>query len=96
MELKVKNGCPLNNFEPCKQLDCAWFTKLAGKNPQGGKEVEEWGCAITMLPLLMVAQTNAARHTAGAVESFRNVVATQQDELLDLAKAGEVETRLIK
>lgn len=96
MELNVKNGCPLNNFEPCKQLDCAWFTKLAGKNPQGGKEVEEWGCAITMLPLLMVAQTNAARHTAGAVESFRNVVATQQDELLGLAKAGEVETKLIK
>ena len=96
MELKVKNGCPINKFEPCKQLDCAWFTKLAGKNPQGGKEVEEWGCAITMLPLLMVAQTNAARHTAGAVESFRNIVSTQQDELLSLAQAGEVETKLIK
>jgi len=96
MELKVKNGCPINNFEPCKQLDCAWFTKLAGKNPQGAKEVEEWGCAITMLPLLMVAQTNATRHTAGAVESFRNVVSTQQEELLGLAKAGEVETKLIK
>jgi hypothetical protein len=96
MELKVKNGCPINKFEPCKQLDCAWFTKLAGKNPQGGKEVEEWGCAVTMLPLLMVAQTNAARHTAGAVESFRNIVSTQQDELLSLAQAGEVETKLIK
>jgi hypothetical protein len=96
MELKVKNGCPINKFEPCKQLDCAWFTKLAGKNPQGEKEVEEWGCAVTMLPLLMVAQTNAARHTAGAVESFRNIVSTQQDELLSLAQAGEVETKLIK
>ena len=96
MELKVKNGCPINKFEPCKQLDCAWFTKLVGKNPQGEKEVEEWGCAVTMLPLLMVAQTNAARHTAGAVESFRNIVSTQQDELLSLAQAGEVETKLIK
>ena len=96
MELKVKNGCPINKFEPCKQLDCAWFTKLAGKNPQGEKEVEEWGCAVTMLPLLIVAQTNAVRHTAGAVESFRNVMSTQQDELLSLAKAGEVETKLIK
>lgn len=86
----------MSNFEPCKQLDCAWFTKLAGKNPQGEKEVEEWGCAVTMLPLLMVAQTNAARHTAGAVESFRNIVSTQQDELLSLAQAGEVETKLIK
>ena len=48
MELKSKNGCPLHNFEPCKQLDCAWFTKLAGKNPQGQKEIEEWGCAVTL------------------------------------------------
>ena len=96
MELKVKNGCPLNSFEPCKQLDCAWFTKLAGKNPQGEKEVEEWGCAITMLPLLMIAQTNAARGTQGAVENFRNKMVSQQEELLQLAKEGEVPTKLIE
>ena len=96
MELKVKNGCPINNFEPCKQLDWAQFTKLASKNPQGSKEVDMCGCAITMLSLLVVAQTTATRHTAGAVESFRNVVSTQQEELLGLAKAGEVETKLIK
>lgn len=96
MELKVKNGCPINNFEPCKQLNCAWFTKLAGKNPQGGKEVEEWGCAVTMLPLLMVASTNASRGTQSAVETFRNKMVEQQDELLQLAKEGEVQTKLIE
>lgn len=96
MELKVKNGCPLHNFEPCKQLDCAWFTKLVGKNPQGGKEVDEWGCAVTMMPLLLVAQTNAARGTQAAVESFRNKMVTQQDELLQLAKQGDIETKLIE
>ena len=21
---------PLNNFEPCKQMDCAWFIELRG------------------------------------------------------------------
>lgn len=96
MELKAKHGCPINNFEPCKQLDCAWFTKLAGKNPQGEKEIEEWGCAITMLPLLMVAQTNATRGTQAATESFRNIMTEQQEELLNLAKEGGVETKLIK
>jgi len=96
MELKAKNGCPLNNFEPCKQLDCAWFTKLVGKNPQGDREVEEWGCSMAMLPLLMVSQTNAARSTQQATESFRNIMVSQQNELLEIAKQGDIETKLIE
>jgi len=85
MELKRKHGCPINKFEECKQLDCAWFTKLAGKNPQGGKEIEEWGCAVTFIPLLMVANTNANRGTAAAVESFRNVMVKQHQEVYEIA-----------
>ena len=96
MELKSKNGCPLHNFEPCKQLDCAWFTKIAGKNPQGQKEVEEWGCAITFMPILMVANTNSNTRTQAAVESFRNKMVSQQDELLQLAKQGDIDTKLIE
>ena len=96
MELKPKNGCPLHNFEPCKQLDCAWFTKIAGKNPQGQKEVEEWGCAITFMPILMVANTNSNTRTQAAVESFRNKMVSQQDELLQLAKQGDIDTKLIE
>ena len=96
MQLKSKNGCPLHNFEPCKQLDCAWFTKLAGKNPQGEKEIEEWGCAITFMPILMVANTNSNVRTQAAVESFRNIMVKQQDELLQLAKEGDIETKLIE
>lgn len=96
MELKPKNGCPLHNFEPCKQLDCAWFTKIAGKNPQGQKEVEEWGCAVTFMPILMVANTNSNTRTQAAVESFRNKMVSQQEELLQLAKQGDIDTKLIE
>ena len=96
MELKSKNGCPLHNFEPCKQLDCAWFTKIAGKNPQGQKEVEEWGCAVTFMPILMVANTNSNTRTQAAVESFRNKMISQQEELLQLAKQGDIDTKLIE
>ena len=96
MELKSKNGCPLHNFEPCKQLDCAWFTKIAGKNPQGQKEVEEWGCAVTFMPILMVANTNSNTRTQAAIESFRNRMVSQQDELLQLAKQGDIDTKLIE
>ena len=96
MELKPKNGCPLHNFEPCKQLDCAWFTKIAGKNPQGQKEIEEWGCAVTFMPILMVANTNSNTRTQAAVESFRNKMVSQQEELLQLAKQGDIDTKLIE
>ena len=96
MQLESKNGCPLHNFEPCKQLDCAWFTKIAGKNPQGEKEVEEWGCAITFMPILMVANTNSNTRTQAAVESFRNIMVKQQEELLTLAEKNEIKTKLIE
>ena len=96
MELKSKNGCPLHNFEPCKHLDCAWFTKIAGKNPQGQKEVEEWGCAVTFMPILMVANTNSNTRTQAAIESFRNKMVSQQEELLQLAKQGDIDTKLIE
>ena len=96
MQLESKNGCPLHNFEPCKQLDCAWFTKIAGKNPQGQKEVEEWGCAVTFMPILMVANTNSNTRTQAAVESFRNIMVKQQEELLTLAEKNEIKTKLIE
>ncbi len=96
MQLESKNGCPLHNFEPCKQLDCAWFTKLAGKNPQGEKEIEEWGCAITFMPILMVANTNSNVRTQAAVESFRNIMVKQQEELLTLAEKNEINTKLVE
>ena len=45
MKLEVKDNCPLNGFEPCKQFDCAWFMKIQGNNPNTGEPTEEWGCA---------------------------------------------------
>jgi hypothetical protein len=72
MELKPKNGCPLHSFEPCKQLDCAWFTQVRGTNPNSGKEVDEWSCAIAWMPMLLIENSQQQRQTGAAVESFRN------------------------
>lgn len=43
MKLEVKQNCPLDGFNPCKQFDCAWFMKIDGTNPNNGKPTEEWG-----------------------------------------------------
>lgn len=51
---------------------CAWFVKLRGQNPQTGEELDEYGCAMTWLPVLLVENARVSRGTSAAVESFRN------------------------
>lgn len=72
MEIKPKANCPLNNFEPCKQLDCAWFMQVRGHNPNTGAEVDEWACSMSWLPVLLIENSQQQRGTGAAVESFRN------------------------
>lgn len=85
MKIEPKNQCPLNNFDPCKQLDCAWFLKVQGKHPQDGKDIEEWGCAMSWMPILMIENSQQQRQTGAAVESFRN----------EMVKANEVGQRVL-
>ena len=85
MQIKPGNLCPLLR-EPCKQTECAWFTQMRGTNPNTGQPVDEWGCAVGWLPLLLVENAQQQRHTSAAVESFRNemVVSKRVSELLNL------------
>jgi hypothetical protein len=72
MKFEAKSNCPLNGFSPCKQLECAWFIQIRGKNPNTGEDVDEWGCAQAWLPILMIENSQQQRSTGAAVESFRN------------------------
>lgn len=72
MKIESKSNCPLDGFNPCRQLECAWFMKIAGTNPNSGQEVEEWGCAMAWLPILTIENSQQQRQTGAAVESFRN------------------------
>jgi hypothetical protein len=72
MKLEPKNGCPLDSFRPCKELECAWFIQVRGTNPNTGKEVDEWACSMAWLPVLLIENSQQQRQTGAAVESFRN------------------------
>lgn len=85
MKIEPKANCPLHNFEPCKQMDCAWFMKVTGKNPNTGADIEDWGCAIAWMPILMIENSQQQRHTGAAVESFRN----------EMVKANEVSQQVL-
>lgn len=88
MKIESKNQCPLNNFEPCKQLDCAWFMKISGKHPQSQEEIEEWGCSIAWMPILMIENSQQQRATGSAVESFRNEMIKAQNNVIAIAQAN--------
>lgn len=84
MQIKAGSFCPLVKDE-CLQLKCAWFMQLRGKNPQTGADVDEWGCAVTWLPMLMIENSQQQRHTGAAVESFRN----------EMVKANETTAQIL-
>tara|TARA_R100000482_G_scaffold6823_1_gene2132 strand:+ start:37 stop:333 length:297 start_codon:yes stop_codon:yes gene_type:complete len=70
-QLKPGTLCPLIG-ENCRGLECSWYTQVRGTNPQTGEEVDEWGCAVTWLPVLLIENSQQQRQTGAAVESFRN------------------------
>jgi hypothetical protein len=90
MQLKQSSLCPLLKKD-CVQMQCAWFTQLRGKHPQTGADVDEWGCAVTWLPMLMIENSQQQRQTGAAVESFRNemVKANQTTAQVLLAAAQQ-------
>ena len=71
MKLEQGKFCPLIG-EDCLGLKCAWFTQVRGTNPQTGEPVDEWGCAVTWMPFLLIENSQKQRETGAAVESFRN------------------------
>ena len=71
MKLEREHWCPLIG-EECMKLKCEWFTQVRGTNPQTGEDVDEWGCAVTWLPMLLIENSQQQRQTGAAVESFRN------------------------
>jgi hypothetical protein len=90
MQIESKSNCPLDGFKPCRQLECAWFMKIAGTNPNTGKEVEEWGCSMAWMPMLMIENSQQQRGTSAAVESFRNEMVKNNEvgQRVLLAAAG--------
>lgn len=84
MKLEPGKYCPLIKKD-CVGLQCSWFMLVRGKNPQTGEEVDEWNCAVTWLPMLMIENSQQQRQTGAAVESFRN----------EMVKVNETNQQLI-
>lgn len=96
MKIEAKTNCPLDGFNPCRQLECAWFMKIRGNNPNTGEEVDDWGCSMAWLPILMIENSSQQRQTGAAVESFRNemVKSNEASQLLLLKSMANTSSNI--
>jgi hypothetical protein len=84
MQLPTGDYCPLLK-KKCIGLKCMWFTKLQGTDMNTGKDIDEYACAVTWLPMLLVENSGMQRQTGAAVESFRN----------EMVKANETSIKVL-
>ena len=83
--MEEKTFCPLGS----KCVDakdgvihrCAWHTMVRGMDPNTGKDVDHWACAMAWMPTLMIENSQQQRQTGAAVETFRN-------EMVEANKVG--------
>jgi hypothetical protein len=87
----LKNGtfCPLIKKD-CVELTCAWYTRVQGVDNNTGNQVDNYECAISWLPMLLIENSGQQRQTGAAVESFRNemVKSNEKAQQLLLATSG--------
>jgi hypothetical protein len=71
--------CPYTGFakscrEGVTEHNCPKWIHIKGLDPQTGAELDKFGCADTMMHVIMLENTLMQRQTGAAVESLRNVI----------------------
>jgi hypothetical protein len=67
--------CPLHKVD-CSTVchKCPWWSRVIGKNPQTEEMIDDWRCAIALLPMLLIEGAQMQRQSNATMESFRNGV----------------------
>ena len=87
--------CPLLN-KKCMKHKCVWYNMLQGKKPQTGLDVQEWGCSIAWIPLLLVENSRQTMQVQAATESFRNEMVDSNKAMAGLLKKSDTASNLLR
>jgi hypothetical protein len=78
--------CPLHKKDVSTVCHkCPWWTLVRGKNPQTEEMIDDWRCAIGLLPMLLIENAQVSRGTTVAMETFRNGVVQAVGVAVDIA-----------
>jgi hypothetical protein len=87
--------CPLHKqdmSEVCHK--CPWWSLVRGKNPQSEEIIDDWRCAVALLPMLLIENAQQSRSTGAAVETLRNGLVAGVADAVNMA-AQHYQGRLI-
>jgi hypothetical protein len=81
--------CPLHRA-PMERVchTCPWWLRLRGQNRNTGAEVDDWGCAVGFLPMLLIENAAQTRGAAAATEDARNEIVSAFEMVAALARRG--------
>lgn len=81
--------CPLHK-EPVQNVchKCPWWTLVRGKNPQTEEIIDDWRCAVSLLPMLLIENSQMTRQAGAATESLRNELVAGVVEAVQVAAEG--------
>ena len=87
--------CPLWKKDVSKACHrCPWWIHLRGINKNTGEEMDNWGCAIGYLPVLLIENAQMQNRTGAAVETLRNELVSGVVEAVGVAASAA--SRLIE
>jgi hypothetical protein len=71
--------------------------QVQGTNPNTGEDINEWGCSVAWMPILLIENSKQQLQTGAAVESFRNemVKANQASHEILIATAVRGQNPLV-
>jgi len=79
--------CPLHRKDVslvCHK--CPWWSLVRGKNPQSEELIDDWRCAIALLPMLMIENSQMQRQTGAAVETLRNGIVEAAEQAMQIRR----------
>ena len=80
--------CPLLK-KKCIKHKCNSYNILQANHPQTGAMVQEWGCSIAWIPLLLVENSKHMMGTQAATESFRNEMVKSNAAMENIFKSSD-------
>jgi len=89
----LKKKCPIVK-EECWEHGCEFYTHLVGQNPQTGAPQDEWKCAVSWMPLLLIENAGQTRKVIASSDKVATEVSKQHQTFLSLI-VGQAQKRLM-
>lgn len=81
--------------QDCIKHECEFYSHLIGMNPQTGQPTDQFGCAVSFIPILLIENANMIRQSAASTDKVANQINSQRAEFLGTL-SDEARNRLLQ